>query len=142
MTCRGGHLEHRVGARLDQHPTRRNRVPGGDHPSVAIEEDHVDREPHPERVDAAAARDQQAGAGAIAVEQREAEQPSDRAVRDADMMAGDGRPRPAAEAARDSIAIRGHDMGQAGSRSRCPPTRPLQAGVQGTEGSSARRAHT
>ena len=49
--------------------------PGGtaavqlDHPIVLVEEEQVEREAHAEGVDAAAARDQQARAGALAAEQ-------------------------------------------------------------------------
>src|SRR4051812_49244993 len=48
-----------------------------DHATLAIEEQQVEREEHPECVDAAAARDQEARPGALPGEQGQAEQAAD-----------------------------------------------------------------
>lgn len=53
---------------------RRDLSADGQHPPVAVEEDEVEGEAHTEGVDAAAARDQQAGARRLAPQAGEAEQ--------------------------------------------------------------------
>jgi hypothetical protein len=127
---------------VEHDPRRLHPDSPRDHLPASIEEDDVQREPHPEGVDAAAARDQQTRAGPLAVEERESEQPRDRAVRHANAMARDGCPWPATQAARDSIAILGHDIRSSRIDVQVPPTRPVQVGVQPAEGNSAPQAHT
>jgi hypothetical protein len=54
-----------------------------------IEEEDVDRKPHPEGVDAAAARDQQTGAGLLDAEAGQAKEPRPAVRRDRDLSAQD-----------------------------------------------------
>jgi hypothetical protein len=57
-----------------QHPERRNTHAFEEHTAVAVEKGDVEREAHPERVDAAAGGEQQPRPGRSAVEQREAQE--------------------------------------------------------------------
>ena len=67
-------------------------TPDLDDASALIEEEQIEPEPHAERVDAAAAWDQQPGSCALAREQRESQQPADDGGRDRKLEAQDLRP--------------------------------------------------
>jgi hypothetical protein len=54
---------------------------------VRVEEDQIEREPHPEGVDAGAARDQQAGARLLGWEPGQTEQAAPEALRDGHLTA-------------------------------------------------------
>jgi len=71
-----------------------------DYDPIAVEKDEVQRKPHAKGVDARAARNQQAGTGALPVEVGEAEQAGARAPRHRNGSALDIRPRQAAQASR------------------------------------------
>ena len=51
-----------------------------DHPPLVVEEEDLDREAHPERMDPSASRDQQALTGKIAIQVGKAEDPAGKVV--------------------------------------------------------------
>lgn len=77
-----GELEHGGGEGAAGEPAGRHRPPQVDHPPILVEEEEVEREAHPEGVDAMAVRDQKAFAGALAAEQREPDEPARKGGRD------------------------------------------------------------
>ena len=94
----GGQLEHGIGSALPHHPAGGDRVDAADLATLRIEEDEVEGEAHPERVDAAAAGNQQPRAGLSPFEQRQAEQAGDEPLRDRDPDAGHPAPAQTIEA--------------------------------------------
>src|SRR5262249_20370239 len=70
-SVRRGNLEHRARLRGTNDSPGRHVSPNLDHPLLAVEEDKVQPEAHPEGMNAPAAAKQQPGAGAIAGDQRE-----------------------------------------------------------------------
>jgi hypothetical protein len=88
-----GKLENcRAPSAGDEAPGR-DAADGYENRPALVEEIEVEREAHAEGVDARAARDQQAGAGLLAVEVRQAEQASSEALGDPDLATEDPRPR-------------------------------------------------
>jgi hypothetical protein len=71
-----GELEDGRGRGVAGDPTRRDLAAQVDHPPLVVEEEDLDREAHPEGVDASASRDQQALIGAIGVQVGEAQGPA------------------------------------------------------------------
>jgi hypothetical protein len=92
VTLGRGQLEHGHRARAAYDPARWHGAAQLDHAIPLVEKEHVDREPHAEGVDAAATRDQQAGAGALAGQQGEPEQAAGQVVRDRDSRAENVHP--------------------------------------------------
>ena len=73
-----------------------------------VEEDEVEREAHPEGVDAGAAGDQQTGAGPLDTEEGESKQTGTEANRHGDLVAEDRAARQAVEAGSDPWALHRH----------------------------------
>ena len=67
-----GQLQDRRRPWAADDPAGRDLAPEVDHPPPIVQEEEVEREPHPERVDAPAARDQQPLAGSLEIKQGEA----------------------------------------------------------------------
>jgi hypothetical protein len=100
----------------DEAAPRDGSVRGEDLVVVSQEVD-VEREPHPEGVDRGAARDQEARARVLAVEQGQSQEPGAEADRDRDLGAGD-------ETARQTIEVRrGHLLSKLPDGPNSPPDR-------------------
>src|SRR3954454_9945518 len=97
MALRGWQLEHRHRAGAAYDPPRRYPSPQLDHAAVAVQEEHVEREPHAEGVHAAAERDQQGRSRALPRQQGEPEQPARQAGADSDPETEDLHPSQAFE---------------------------------------------
>ena len=97
-------------------------------------------------MDAAAARDQQAGTSARRLEQREAEQPGEGASGDRDAAARDHRPRQAAEPPRRwqvaAMPIGTHEISKPIRSEAAPRGDGVQAGVQAAGSNCAKAART
>jgi hypothetical protein len=82
-----GELEHGLGPPAAEDPAWRHIAVELDHEPLAVQEEQVEREPHSDRVDAAAAGDQEPRAGLLTREQRQAEQSAGPGRRDANLEA-------------------------------------------------------
>lgn len=88
---------------MRDHATRGDLTAQRERPPLGVEEDEIEREAHAEGVNAPAAGDQQARAGGLAIEQREAEKPGAKAGRDRDLAAEKAAARERAEARCNAI---------------------------------------
>ena len=94
-------------AAADEHAPRGHRARDADRAPAPVEERDVDREPHAERVDRAAVRDQQRVSRRQIAQQRDPEQSrGERARLVDDRIAGDGEPRESLEPTREHARIR------------------------------------
>jgi beta-N-acetylhexosaminidase len=101
----GRRLQDRRRPPRDRDAARGDRVPALERIAGLIEEDEVEVEAHPERVDAATARNQEAGAGPLAAEQRQAESSGAHGRRDGIGAPGDRGGRKAAQPPRRKLGV-------------------------------------
>jgi hypothetical protein len=106
-------------------PAGGQRAPHRKRSQPAVEEEQVEGEPHPEGVDAGAARDQKSLGGRLAIEVREAEQAGTDAGRDQNRAAAQLDP---GEAVESPCGQRAVDRGLSGMPFRLSPR--LQTLVQ------------
>src|SRR5437763_16808582 len=97
---------------------------------MLAQEDEVEPEPHPERVDAAAAGDQESLAGHVPTQQRQAEQPGATRGRDRDAMSCDLGAREATKAAGTVVPRVSHAAYNPASLKRAPSASAGTGGMQ------------
>ena len=93
----GGEFEDGWGRGVAGDPTRRDLAAQVDHPPLVVEEEDLDREAHPERMDPSASRDQQALTGKIAIQVGKAQDPAGEGGGDGNRPSEDLRALEAAE---------------------------------------------
>ena len=110
-------------------------------PQRRVEEDDVEGEAHPEGMDAGAARDQQAGTGALAGQEGEAEQARSCPCRDRHLVAENPITPQLGEAGRQGRGFHGPPRGAAGRSlpSHCHEPPPTRKGANGRSMRAASR---